>query len=242
MTSARRPVDRSPDRRPQERGLAPPIEAFTPRERRVIRRCRTPDDVQRFLNTLPYNTEPPPGRATLRSFRGVLRHGCAHCLEAALAAAVILEQHGYPPLVMSLESIDELDHVIFVYRRRGRWGSVARSRDPGLHGRKPVFATPRALALSYVDTYVDFTGRVTGYTVVDLRDLLGEYDWRLSERNVWKAERVLLDAPHTAIRSSDRRIAALRRRYVSFRKAHPDRKPLFYSNRHTWSALPKGAW
>ena len=54
----------------------------------------------------------------------------------------------------------------------GRWGSVARSRDPGLHGRKPVFATPRALALSYVDPYVDYTGRVTGYAVVDLRD-----DW-----------------------------------------------------------------
>ena len=67
----------------------------------------------------------------------------AHCLEAALAAAVILEQHGFPPLVLSFESIDELDHVIFVYQRSGRWGSIGRSRDPGLHGRKPVFATPR---------------------------------------------------------------------------------------------------
>ena len=99
------------------------------------------------------------GRATLRSFRGVVRHRTSHCLEAALAAAVILEQHGYPPLVLSFESIDELDHVIFVYRQNRRWGSVARSRDPGLHGRKPVFATPRALALSYVDPYVDYTGR-----------------------------------------------------------------------------------
>src|SRR5215831_8949717 len=120
---------------------------FSARERRVIRRCRTPEAVQRFLNALPYNNEPPPGRATLRSFRGVVRHGTAHCLEAALAAAVIMEQHGYPPLVLSFESIDELDHVLFVYRRGGRWGTVARSRDPGLHGRKPVFRTARALAL-----------------------------------------------------------------------------------------------
>ena len=75
----------------------------------------------------------------MRSFRGVVQHGAAHCLEAALSAAVILEQHGWPPLVLSFESIDGLDHVIFVYRARGRWGSVARSRDPGLHGRKPVF-------------------------------------------------------------------------------------------------------
>ncbi len=135
----------------------------------MIQRLRTPLAVQRFLNALDYNMEPPPGRATLRSFRGVVRHQTAHCLEAALSAAVILEQHGYPPLVISFESIDQLDHVIFVYRQNGRWGSIARSRDPGLHGRKPVFATPRALALSYVDPYVDYTGRVTGYALVDLR-------------------------------------------------------------------------
>ena len=101
----------------------------------------------------------------------MVRHRTAHCLEAALAAAVILEQHGFPPLVLSFESIDELDHVLFVYRRRGRWGSVARSRDPGLHGRKAAFATPRALALSYVDPYVDLTGRIIGYAVADLRTL-----------------------------------------------------------------------
>src|SRR4029078_2829382 len=101
----------------------------------LIRAFRAALDVQLSLNRLPYNNE-PGGRATLRSFRGVVRHGRAHCLEAALFAAVTLEQHGYPPLVLSFESIDELDHVIFVYRRAGRWGSVARSRDPGLHGRK----------------------------------------------------------------------------------------------------------
>jgi hypothetical protein len=218
---------------------APPRAAFTVRERRLIARLRTPSQVQRFLNRFPYNTEPPPGGATQRSFRGVVHHGCAHCLEAALFAAVVLEQHGYPPLVMSLESIDELDHVIFVYRRRGRWGSVARSRDPGLHGRRPVFATPRALALSYVDPYVDFTGRITGYAVVDLRAEMGNYDWRLAPTNVWKVERMLLDYPHRPIRSSDARIERLRRRYRAFRAAHPGRKPLFYKGREKWTEIPE---
>lgn len=215
---------------------------LTPRERAIVRRCRTPDAVQRYLNALPYNDEPPPGGATLRSFRGVVAHGTAHCMEAALAAATILEQHGYPPLVLSFESIDELDHVLFVYRTGGLWGSVGRSRDPGLHGRKPVFRTARALALSYVDPYIDHHGRITGYTVVDLCDVLGDYDWRLSDRNVWKAERVLLEAPHRPIRSSDARIDRLRRKYVAFRKAHGGRKPLYYKDRHTWSALPRGNW
>jgi hypothetical protein len=215
--------------------------AFTAEERRIIRRLRTPSLVQRYLNNLPYNTEPPPGRATLRSFRGVVRHHTAHCLEAALAAAVILEQHGYPPLVLSFESIDELDHVLFVYQRRGRWGSIGRSRDPGLHGRKAVFHSPRALALSYVDSYIDFTGRITGYAVIDLR-VMGDYDWRLSDRNVWKVERMLLNAPHRSIRSSDERIDRLRRQYRAFRTQHGDRKPLFYERRDRWTPLPKGPW
>lgn len=215
----------------------PPRSAFTAAERRVIARLRTPAAVQAYLNALPYNNEPPPGGATLRSFRGVVRHGAAHCLEAALAAAVILEQHGYPPLVLSFESVDRLDHVIFVYRTRTGWGSIARSRDPGLHGRRPVFTTPRNLALSYVDPYVDFSGRITGYAVVDLR-VIGDYDWRLSPRNVWKVERVLLDWPHRRISTSNRRIAWLRARYRAYRKLHPDCKPVYYRRRDRWSPIP----
>ena len=215
----------------------PPSLPFLPEERRLIRRLRTPLLVQRFLNALPYNTEPPPGGPTLRSFRGVVRTGAAHCLEAALAAAVILEQHGYPPLVLSFESIDELDHVLFVYQENGRWGSVARSRDPGLHGRKPVFRTARHLALSYVDAYVDFTGRITGYAVIDLRGL-GDYDWRLAERNIWKVERYLIEYPHRRIRSSDARIDRLRRKYFAFKREFPTRKPMDYAGRETWTELP----
>ena len=215
---------------------APPSSAFTTEERRLLKRVRTPRDVQRFLNALPYNTEPPPAGATQRTFRGVIQRGAAHCLEAALTAAVILEHHGYPPLVMSFESIDELDHVLFVYRERGRWGSIGRSRDPGLHGRKPVFATPRALALSYVDPYIDFTGRITGYTVADLRQL-GNYDWRLSPGNVWKVERMLLQLPHRPIRSSDARIDRLRKRYREYR-ARYGRKPVYYPRMDRWTELP----
>ena len=67
-------------------------------------------------------------------------------------------------------------------------------------------------------------------------------DWRLSDHNVWKAERVLLDAPHRPIKSSDARYQELLRKYTEFRRTHDDRKPLYYRNRHTWSALPRGNW
>ena len=215
-----------------------PALPFTAAERRVIERLRTPAQVQRWLNALPYNNEPPPLGETLRSFRGVVKRGSAHCLEAALAAAVILEQHGYPPLVLSFESVDHLDHVIFVYQSGGRWGSIARSRDPGLHGRRPVFRTPRDLALSYVEPYIDETGRITGYAVVDLR-VMGAYDWRLSGKNVWKVERMLLDYPHRDITSSDERIDRLRRKFFAFKEANPGRKPLYFSRMERWKPLPR---
>ena len=208
---------------------------LTPRERRLVARLRTPAQVQAYLNRLPYNYEEKGG--TLRSFRGVVRHGSAHCLEAALFAATVLECHGYPPLVISFESIDKLDHVIFVYQVNGRWGSVARSRDPGLHGRRAVFASARALAASYLDTYVDFTGCIKGYAVVDLR-VLGRYDWRLAEKNVWKVEQLLLDWPHRRIAYSQPRVDQLRRRYEAFYQAHGYKPWKYYKRRDRWTALP----
>lgn len=210
---------------------APPREAFRPKEWAVIRRCRTPLAVQNFLHRMPYNREKKG--ETLRSFRGVIRHGSAHCLEAALAAAVILEQHGYPPLLLDFESQDNLDHVLFLFQSRGRWGTVARSRDAGLHGRWPVFRTLRELVMSYVDPYVDFSGRITGYGVFDLRSL-GKYDWRLSEKNVWAVERALIKFPHQRIKTSNRRYRKMLERYRAFRARFPDAPAVFYSGRHRW--------
>jgi hypothetical protein len=227
-TSKRRPLPRTDP-------VQPPPLSFTTAERRLIDRLRTPAAVQAWLNELPYNQEKTG--ETLRSFRGVVRTGTAHCLEAALSAAVILEQHRYPPLVLSFESIDLLDHVIFLYRTSGGWGSVARSRDPGLHGRKPLFATPRALALSYYDEYIDFTGRIKAYGVANLR-VMEPYDWRLSEKNVWKVEQTLIDWPHRAIRSSDAKADAMRRRYRAFREAHGYKPWRYYKGRERWMPLP----
>jgi len=214
---------------------APPLANFTPAERRVVARLSTPNLVQRYLNRLPYNTE--PRGETLRSFRQVLRHGRAHCSEAALLAACILEQHGYPPLLMTFESVDYLDHVIFVYRACGRWGSVARSRDPGLHGRKPVFRSPRALALSYFDPYIDPTGCITGYAVVDLRDLKS-YDWRFARRNMWAVERFLVRIRHKRIKFSRARVRRLRAWYNGYRTKY-GKKPLAYRGREKWTEIPK---
>ena len=209
----------------------PSKEAFTKAEWKLIRSLDTPVKVQRFFSSMPYNWERKGG--TLRSFRETLRQNEAHCLEAAVGAAVILEQHGFPPLLLDIESVDLLDHVIFVFQKDGLWGSIGRSRDIGLHGRKPVYRTLRDLTWSYFDPYVDFSGRIKGYGLTNLYDL-GNYDWRFSSRNMTKIENHLRELPHRGLSSSDKRYERLASRYREYKKRYPDRSPSYYANRRDW--------
>ena len=209
----------------------PKREDFTNAEWHLIKRLDTPAKVQRFFTRMPYNWEKKGG--TLRSFREVVKRKEAHCLEAAVGAAVILEQHGYPPLLLDIESWDLLDHVIFVYQQNGRWGSIGRSRDIGLHGRKPLFRSVRELVWSYFDPYVDFTGRIKGYGLTNLYDL-GDYDWRFSSRRMIKIENHLREMKHKKLRSSDERYKKLLARYHRYKKRFPNRSPRYYDNASQW--------
>jgi hypothetical protein len=204
---------------------------LTPVERALVARLDSPVKVQRWLDALPYN-KGNVGK-TLRSFRGVLAHKTAHCMEGALAAAFILQHHGYPPLLLDLSSSDGLDHVCFLYRARSGWGTVSQSRYPGLRGRRPVFRTVRDLAWSYCEPFVDATGAVRGYATFDLRSL-GPLDWALSRRNVWRIERALFENTHAPLRLRPARERALRRRYLAWKVAHPGagEPPRGYYARH----------
>ena len=137
-----------------------------------------------------------------------------------------------------LESQDKLDHVLFLFRRRGQWGTVARSRDAGLHGRKPLFPTIRQLVMSYVDPYVDGSGRITGYGVADLRT--GQGDLRLSEKNVWEVERALIKMPHKELDTSTAVDAAMLRQFGAIRAKYPHGPVTFYSNKASGLAAVEG--
>jgi hypothetical protein len=209
----------------------PGREAFTAREYKLVQSLRTPAQVQRFFTSMPYNWERKGG--TMRSFREVVKRSQAHCLEAAVGAAVILEQHGYPPLLLDIESVDLLDHVIFVFQKDGLWGSIGRSRDIGLHGRKPVFRNLRQLVWSYFDPYIDRSGRIKGYALTSLYDL-GNYDWRFSSKNMHKIEDHLRAIPHRKLHSSDRRYHYWHERYQRYKERYPDKSPAYYASRHQW--------
>lgn len=184
----------------------------------LARKYRTPKQVQVFLRKFPYNHE--RNKETLRSAYSALMSGMAHCYEATFLAAAILEQNGFPPLVISFESQDGLGHVVFIFKQKGRWGAVARSRDEGLHGRKPVFRSVRDLVWSYFDPYIDNTGKITEYRIVHLDDT--KANWRSGTSNVWKAEKYMVGLKHIPLRSS---LLRYKRVFNKFKKkGHPSAK------------------
>ena len=87
-------------------------------------------------------------------------------------------------------------------------GLDRRSRDPGLHGRKPAFRSPRAIAQSYIEGYVDYTGRVRGYGVADLDGCAPGLRLAVLAEDMWKVERLLIKWPHRKIKTSDVRYRA----------------------------------
>jgi len=56
---------------------------------------------------------------------------------------------------LDIDSQDGLDHILFLYKKKGLYGTIAKSRDPALHGRRSVFKTIEELVNSYVEGYID---------------------------------------------------------------------------------------
>lgn len=169
----------------------------------------------------------------MHTLDAVVRRGRAHCLEGALSAAAILEHHGYPPLILDMESTDLLDHTLFLYQKNGRYGSIGKSRDVGLDGRKPVFRTIEALVKSYAAPYIDAKACLKSYGVIDLRTLTSDR-WRTSVKNVWYVESALRKIPHRRLRLSPAFVRAWRHRHADFKREHPDQQPSFYPHQHQW--------
>jgi len=81
-----------------------PPHGFGRDELAILRRLKTPERIQSFLDSeIGYNKEPQG--ATCRSPRRVLRDRLAHCMEGALIAAAALRVHGFPPLLLDLEAV-----------------------------------------------------------------------------------------------------------------------------------------
>lgn len=181
-----------------------------PGELRVLRALSTPGRIQRFLDTkVGYNLEPEGD--TLRSPRRVLRDRIAHCLEGALLAAAALRVHGFPPLLVDLESVRDDDHVIAVFRQHGHWGAIGKSNFAGLRFREPVYRSLRELVMSYFEHYFNLAREKTlrHYSrPVNLArfDAIG---WMTAEADLWPINDHLVRIPHRPVlrNGAERRLA-----------------------------------
>lgn len=161
------------------------VYGLAPGELRTLRALDTPAKVQRFLDGLHYNLE--RGGATCRSPRRVLRDRTAQCAEGALFAAAALRVNGRPPLIVDLEAERDDDHLLAVYRDRGRWGAIAQSKFSGLRFRAPVYRTIRELVLSYFDDYYNYAGERTlrRYSRPVSLVPFDRIAWMTSEADLW---------------------------------------------------------
>jgi hypothetical protein len=173
-------------------------EGFTPQELRALRALRSPQGIQRTLDAMPYHLA-----STAWSPRRVLRERTAHCLEGAIFAAAALRVLGYPPLLLDLEAVQDVDHVIAVFRERGHWGAIAKSNFSGVRYREPIHRTLRELAMSYFEGYINLRGERT-LRAFSRPVNLTRFDrlhpgWMTSEANLWWIPEYLVDAPHTPL-------------------------------------------
>jgi hypothetical protein len=128
---------------------------FTKKEMSFIRKMKTPEKVQEFIETLTYNT------GDRIPIIDVLRKRRADCLEAAVFAALLFKINGYDSFIVDFEAFRDEDHVICTYKKGKLYGSVAQSKYIGLKYRSPVYRTLRELSMSYFEHYFDYNGRLS---------------------------------------------------------------------------------
>ena len=117
--------------KPSKRNVSPLAafeELLTPLSRRKFQTLSSPPLLQAYLDSLPYIAEERD-----RSPLQLLADRQAHCLDGAIFAALALHKQGHPPLVLDLVPArgQDDDHVLALFKYRGRWGSIAKSNYAG---------------------------------------------------------------------------------------------------------------
>ncbi|MBY0386256.1 hypothetical protein K2X05_13955 [bacterium] len=175
----------------------------------AAKKYKTPYSVQKFISHLTYNKN-----ETIYSAEKSLKLKTCHCLEATFIAAAILEIHNYEPLMLSMESQDQLDHVVYLFREKNLWGTIGQSRDKGLHGRAPVFKSIESLVRSYFVPYVDHSGRILRYQVFHLDET--QSAWRDGKKNLWSVEQYIGLQKHIPFESADSYFRKVKNRFLQY--------------------------
>ena len=176
------------------------MEALTPAEKVFLHTLHTPQKIQDYLESIPFNHE--EGGETCMSPRHVLQQKKAHCLEGAMLACAALILQGRRPLILSLKvTPKDYDHVITLFKEGGYWGAMSKTNHAVLGWRDPVYKTIRELVLSYFNEYfLVKNGEKTlrGYSKpINLRRF--GTAWITSSENLFTIAETISDTIHLSI-------------------------------------------
>jgi len=152
----------------------------------------SPADVQRLLDTLPYNTD-----HVTRCPKAALEAGKIRCLDGALLAAAALRRMGHPPQIVFLNALDDDGHAVALFEDRAGGtrclGAVGKSNFVGLRYREPVYASLRELIMSYFEHYYNSDGRRTLRSYSEPLDLTAfdPMNWETDQAAVKAIEKAL---------------------------------------------------
>lgn len=174
---------------------------LTKEEKRIFQSLNTPSKIQDFINKIPVNFE-KDGKDTCKSPRQVLQENKCHCIEGAILAAMILRFHGYEPLILDMESSKkDFDHVITIFKKEGKFGSISKTNHAVLRYREPIYNSVRELVMSFFHEYFTDDGKKTlrKYSnPVNLKKF-DKYGWMETFEEVWYIPNHLTEIKHFPI-------------------------------------------
>jgi len=166
----------------------------------VFKKLNTPQKIQDFLITLPFNFE--KNKPSLVSPRTLLSTRTAHCLEGALFASAVLAYHNIPTKLLDLQphfNSKDSGHAVALFKQDGYWGAISKTNHGVLRFRDAMYKSPRELAISYFHEYIlpDGTKNLESFTVFDLKKI--KKDWVCDIDDVWYVEKTLEHCSYTSL-------------------------------------------
>lgn len=176
------------------------METLTPDEKNFLLSLSTPQKIQDYLESIPFNHE--EHGETCRSAKEVLKNKTAHCIEGAMLASLALVLQKRRPLIMSLMVIEkDYDHVVALFKEGGHWGAISKTNHAVLGYRDPVYKTIRELAMSYFHEYFLLKGgqkTLRGYSRPINLNRFGT-TWISSKDNLFTLAEAVANAPYSPV-------------------------------------------
>lgn len=143
----------------------------------VIKNIQTPQEAQNYINNyIKYdysqfniNKNKKTKKYRVSSFRHTYKNGKGICIDKAIAAAAVLKDNGYEPLLLLMKK-GLGGHVVFLYKENNKFGAV----NPDKRLRPPVYESINAL--------VKNLGRYESYGIINIEQF--NPNWIKTDKNL----------------------------------------------------------